>query len=126
MQKEAIQVAHRGGLPRDHPIAGPTVYSETNREHWDNVIQRGTPGGLRKNVLIPDKASIHSYARFDQLSEHTLTIDDTWHDITLGKEDAPFIFSPAIVPPQLLSDTMVELLRKAQIGSRNSSFSGSS
>ena len=122
MQKETIQVAHRGGLPRDQSVTGPTVYSETNREHWENVIQRGMPGGFRKNVLIPDKSSVHSTARFDQLSEHTFTSDDTWHDITLGNEDAPFIFSPEIVDPQLLSDTMVDLLRKSQSDTRNSNF----
>ena len=44
LQKETIQVTHRGGLPRDQTIIGPTVYSETNREHWDNVIQKGMPG----------------------------------------------------------------------------------
>ena len=109
-QKETIQIAHRGGLPRDQMITGPTVYCETNREHWDRVLQKGMPGSQRKNVLIPEKNSIQSTMRFGQLTEHLITVENDWHEVTLGREDAPFIFIPSEVSPQTFADEMIRLL----------------
>ena len=71
------------------------MYSETNREHWEKVLNKGISPLQRKSVLIPDTSTPHSSTRFGQLKEHISSADEKLRDFTFGFEDAPFLFSPS-------------------------------
>ena len=60
IQQHYVQISHRGGLPKVHRPTGLPVYSETNREHWEKVLNKGVSPLQRRSVLIPDAEVPHS------------------------------------------------------------------
>ena len=81
--QDIFQVTHRGGVPRTHRSTGIRIYNETNREHWERVIQKGLPPIQKKSVLIRNEQSNHSVKRFEQFTEHilesmTITLKPHW------------------------------------------------
>ena len=105
-------ITHRGGMPKIHQPNGIPVYCETNREHWGKVLNQGISTLQRKNVLIPDASAPHSNVRCDQFPEHSSKSDTEQKTITIGLENAPFVFCPFACDKSLVVEDIATFLQK--------------
>ena len=93
-------------------LRGLPVYSETNREHWEKVLNKGVSPLQRRSVLIPDANVPHSPARCGQLREHVSTMSPSQETVTVGLEDAPFIFCPFMTDSKSCVEDLIQILHK--------------
>ena len=115
IQQHYVQVAHRGGLPKVYQPNGLPVYNETDREHWEKVLNKGVSPLQRKSVLVPDANAPHSPVRCGQLREHSSTTSPSQPTVTVGLEDAPFIFCPFSTDSQSCIEDLILFLHKYEL-----------
>ena len=115
IQQHYVQVAHRGGLPKVYLPNGLPVYNETDREHWEKVLNKGVSPLQRKSVLVPDVDAPHSPARCGQLREHSSMMSPSQPAVTIGLEDAPFIFCPFSADCRSCTEDLISFLHKYEL-----------
>ena len=109
---EMIQISHRGGLPKQYQHNGVPVFCESNREHWEKVLNKGISPQQRMSVLIPNDIMPHALSRFGQFKEHESITDRDLGALMVGLEDAPFVFCPFDIPSKDIVKELEHVLHK--------------